>query len=641
MKSAVLTAAVEHDEGFLSLDRATLAEGKAPLQELTALRRWMALAHTGIFWVAPTFGKSAADIPPETQLLLWQNADGRYGLLLPLVDGDLRATAVGNPGGVSLRWSGSDDLPEHATLAYMTEGGNPFVMITAAMAAVSARLGSFRLRLEKAVPAFAGMLGWCTWDAFYQGVDEEKVIAGLTSFKKAKFPLRYMILDDGWLDTSDDFYLNSFRADKVKFPAGLARVSARAKQEFGLDYFGIWHAFMGYWRGPHPKGELAGEYRTVGNMARRSILCPWMDDDATVALHMVDPRDMARFYQNFYRYLSDEGGDMVKVDGQAALALFSKGKCGEVSTMQKAQKAMQDAVVTHFGGQSIHCMCHSNGVAYNLKNGQVWRNSEDYQPRADVAGQQQHVHHNALNSFWSSQFALPDWDGFQSHGPCAEFHAAARAISGGPVYVTDEPGKQDFDLLRRLCDSRGRLLQCDRPALPAHDCLLVDCGCEEQLLKVTNVCGKTGVLGLFHVRQQEARITSAFQASDVPELKDDQYLVWFTRQEKAALVTREERLTQELDRADYEIVTLTPFVNGMAAIGLIDRFVPAAGIDEVILFDEGIRVRLQDGGTLGLYVRQVPSAITMAGEALPFTATDGLIQVQVPDGTDVEVEVRL
>jgi xylulokinase len=50
------------------------------------------------------------------------------------------------------------------------------------------------------------------------------------------------------------------------------------------------------------------------------------------------------------------------------------------------------------------------------------------------------------------------------------------------VYVTDEPGKQDFALLRRLCDSRGRLLQCDRPALTAHDCLLVDCGCDEQLL---------------------------------------------------------------------------------------------------------------------------------------------------------------
>jgi len=208
MKTAGLTDDIRVEDGFLSLDRAMLAAGETSALELTALRRWMALAHTGIFWVAPAFGRRAADIPPETQLLLWQDTDGHYGLLLPLIDGDLRATAAGSDAGVDLRWSGADDLPERATLAYVTDGHDPFAMITTAMAAVRARLGSFRLRLEKAVPAFAGMLGWCTWDAFYQGVDEEKVIAGLTSFKKAKFPLRYMILDDGCLDTSDDFYLN-------------------------------------------------------------------------------------------------------------------------------------------------------------------------------------------------------------------------------------------------------------------------------------------------------------------------------------------------------------------------------------------------------------------------------------------------
>lgn len=29
----------------------------------------------------------------------------------------------------------------------------------------------------------------------------------------------------------------------------------------------------------------------------------------------------------------------------------------------------------------------------------------------------------------------PDWDMFQSLHPAAEYHASARAISGGPIYV--------------------------------------------------------------------------------------------------------------------------------------------------------------------------------------------------------------
>jgi len=149
------------------------------------------------------------------------------------------------------------------------------------------------------------------------------------------------------------------------------------------------------------------------------------------------------------------------------------------------------------------------------------------------------------------------------------------------------------------------------------------------------------VLGLFHVRQDDAPITGSFKASDVPELKDKEYLAWFSRQGRAVVVRRGERLTQELERADYEIVTFTPFVNGMAAVGLIDKFVPAAGIDEVIPLEGGIRVRLQDGGFLGLYARQLPSAITVRGKKLRSVCADGLVRVKVPAGREVEVEVRL
>ena len=35
----------------------------------------------------------------------------------------------------------------------------------------------------------------------------------------------------------------------------------------------------------------------------------------------------------------------------------------------------------------------------------------------------------------------PDWDMFQSLHPAAEYHASARAISGGPIYVRSESQK--------------------------------------------------------------------------------------------------------------------------------------------------------------------------------------------------------
>ena len=71
-------------------------------------------------------------------------------------------------------------------------------------------------------------------------------------------------------------------------------------------------------------------------------------------------------------------------------------------------------------------------------------------------------------------FIHPDWDMFQSTHPCAAFHAASRAISGGPIYVSDTVGKHNFDLLKTLVLPDGSILRCEYYALPTKDCLFED-----------------------------------------------------------------------------------------------------------------------------------------------------------------------
>jgi hypothetical protein len=85
-----------------------------------------------------------------------------------------------------------------------------------------------------------------------------------------------------------------------------------------------------------------------------------------------------------------------------------------------------------------------------------------------------HMVHCAYNSLWMGNFIHPDWDMFQSTHPCAEFHAASRAISGGPIYVSDAVGKHNFELLKSLVLPDGSVLRCQYYALPARDCLFED-----------------------------------------------------------------------------------------------------------------------------------------------------------------------
>lgn len=58
--------------------------------ELGILRcnRWLACARNKMWWMTPEWGVSGRELPPETQFLLLELADGSYAILLPLIDND-------------------------------------------------------------------------------------------------------------------------------------------------------------------------------------------------------------------------------------------------------------------------------------------------------------------------------------------------------------------------------------------------------------------------------------------------------------------------------------------------------------------------------------------------------------------------
>lgn len=94
---------------------------------------------------------------------------------------------------------------------------------------------------------------------------------------------------------------------------------------------------------------------------------------------------------------------------------------------------------------------------------------------------------------------LPDWDMFHSLHPAAEYHGSARALSGGPVYVSDAPGKHNFDVLRKLVLPDGSILRARLPGRPTKDSLFTDPSRDGvSLLKIWNMNKYTGVLGIYN-----------------------------------------------------------------------------------------------------------------------------------------------
>lgn len=624
---------------FLTFHQSDIARGRSQPMPLNGLRRYLALANYNIYWIAPNTGSAAADIPACTQYLLWQKKDGGYGVALPLISGDVKAALRGSEDGVTVTFQGAlpGKEPENAALLCVGEGDDPYTLTQEAVAAVSRKLGSFRLRTEKRTPAFMERLGWCTWNAFYGAVDEEKLLAGLDSFHAVGFPLGFMLIDDGAWDQRGE-YLRETRAHPVKFPDGLKPLVRRAKEAYGLSQVGVWHHFAGYWAGIDPQGPLAERYTLLHS---RANIHPWEAKPSQSELYFVSPGEIDRFYDELHGYLRDQEVDLVKIDGQSTVSAIPPDAVGQGRAMAAYQQAMQNTAERCFGGQVIHCMCNSVDVAYNMKKTNCWRNSDDYIPGA-LRKQQEHLYINAMNSLWSSCFAVPDWDMFQSHGPGASIHAAARAISGGPVYVSDVPGQQDFSLLRRLVTSDGQLLRCTQIALPTPDCLFTDCRKERTLLKIFNFCGQTGVLGAFNCTEEDG-VSGLLRAADIPGLAGERFAVYLQHSGQVRTVRRDQAISVTLAPDEYALAFFAPIEHGIAPLGLLDKYNAAAAVVRSDWRAGSLRTELLDGGEIGFFCEKRPARVLCNGAsaAVGYDEASGLLCVHTEARGETVIEIVL
>src|SRR5579862_2366078 len=293
--------------------------------DLTNIARFTSCHRYEPYWMKAAAGTHAGQTPIETQFLLAELTDGRCALFVPLLDGPFRAAlqGAGEHGLELVAESGDPDVvTDIVTGLFVAVGEDPYTLVERAAPAVMARMGTGRLRREKPLPEFVDRFGWCTWDAFYQEVSQEKVRQGLESFAAGGVSPRLLILDDGWQSVrnvpSGAKRLTAFSANE-KFPGDLKPLVEMAKGEFGIETFLVWHALTGYWGGVDGEAMPAYGVRTVARSFSPGIL-HYLPDFNTWwggIVGVVAPEQIYRFFQDFHRHLRAQGVDGVKVDTQA------------------------------------------------------------------------------------------------------------------------------------------------------------------------------------------------------------------------------------------------------------------------------------------------------------------------------------
>lgn len=619
-----------------------------------ALSRWTACHRPDPWWMKPATGTGAqiAAIPPETQSLIAELPGGQVAVFIPLLDGAFRCALQGQADGQLALVAESADpavITSQVTGLFIAVGTDLYALLEAAARAVAAHLGTGRLRKEKKLPAFVEHFGWCTWDAFYQEVSHDKVRAGLESFKAGGVEPRTLILDDGWQSVGpklphSDHRLAAFAAND-KFPGDLAPTVRMAKQEFAIQHFLVWHAFQGYWGGADPASFPTYNIRPLARRFGPGILHHFPEANekywGSVA-GVIPAAQIYAFYQAFHRHLRRQGVDGVKVDNQSTSEALAVGEGGRVRMLRKYHEALEGSVHTHFAGELINCMSCGNDILYQTLNSTLTRTSTDFWPkRPETHGL--HLYTNAQVCLWFGNFVHGDWDMFQSGHEWGPFHAAGRAVSGSPVYVSDKPGEHNFALLRKMVCSDGTTLRCANPGLPTRDCVFANPLTDEVLLKIFNRVGDPasgggggGVIGVFNCRYEEApekrkSLPGQVSPSDIPGLAGEAFLLYLHNADTIEVVGLEDEIPLNLGQGEWEIATFVPIpADGFAPLGLLDKLNTGQAIARVERSGSTACIHLRDGGKFAAYSEHPPKALHADGRKLVLHYTDGLLKADVP-----------
>ncbi|KXG53729.1 Aldolase-type TIM barrel [Penicillium griseofulvum] len=488
-------------------------------------------------------------------------------------------------------------------------------------------------------------LTYCTWNGLGQDLTEERILHALDSLKANGINITNLIIDDGWQanDNEGESQFKQgwkhFEAHSKGFPKGLKHtVGAIRRAHPNVEHIAVWHALLGYWGGISPNGDIAERFKTkqvkIKDPAANGPIAENLPDGTILAIH---PDDIKRFYDEFYSYLTSVGIDSVKTDAQFFLDLLEDAEDRQLF-MTSYQDAWSIASLKHFNTRSISCGSMTPQIIFHSqmptnKPALPLRNSDDFFPDI-VASHPWHVFCNAHNALFTRYLnVLPDWDMFQTSHAYASFHAAARCVSGGPIYITDEPGKHDLTLLDQMTAPtvKGTTVIL-RPSVIGRTIDIYHDYNEGRVLRVGSYTGwaKTGsgIMGLFNIQSAEASIIVSLM--DFPGIHEDSEGHYIVRAHSSGKIsprmrplTKHSLVSVVLEQKGWEILTAYPTrsfsltgkhcshstggcLTHVAVLGLLGKMTGAAAVvtSDVSVVENGrlrLDISLKALGTLGIY----------------------------------------
>lgn len=492
------------------------------------------------FWLTPSF---TTDIPDFANIeSLAYKTEDKHIQILPVINNKIKSQIKKNS--IVINTNVPDKTEICADTFIISCGNNPFEAIETCVSA-GRKLSAIKVisREDRKYPEQLEGFGWCTWNAFYKDVTSAKIYEKLEELKSKGITLKWLLVDDGWQQFADRKLL-SFKEDPEKFPEGFKAFVNKVKNDYGVQYIGVWHAFGAYWDGIHKDGEIYKEHKDLLFESPTGWIFPGETEEKAF-----------KFWDIWHSYLSSQGIDFVKVDNQTSTSSNFDNVMPGSSAIFIQHSALEKSVFKNFNGAIINCMgCEMENILARPFSA-INRNSDDFFPNKEH-GFILHINRNAYVAPLHNQFHYLDYDMFWTEHSESTISAVLRAISGGPVYISDEVGKTDSEALKSLVLPSGETPRMDTAAMVTSDVYYTDCSAEGTPIKVWSKSCDNIALAAFGITPDKT-VSGEFTLDNIPNTAD-RYLVHDFFEDTYFVFDRNSAISISVDYKTCKLYTLYP-----------------------------------------------------------------------------------
>ncbi len=547
----------------------------------------------------PSNTRKAHNHVQEGQFILLQLSEERYLALLPMTSEKTYGQFFVENGELILKSGnyGTSAIDGEVPLICWAYGESPYAATRAVWDQVfESGFVAAQPRSTKEYPEEPyGYLGWCSWEFYKTKISEDIITNAFHTIEDSGAPIRWLMVDDGYLD-EERRMLKSFGVDPKKFPNGWAPIAA-LKNDDQIKWMGIWRNFGGYMSGVSANHTMDDLKPYLTKMKNPRMVLPDNTPEASKA-----------FYDKMVRDTKDNGFDFIKVDFHFRTFEHYIGSIDPVEAMRQNNEALENA--THeMGIPLLNCIAQPNVNSLQTKHSALTRSSPDYNQK-DKDKNKSNTYQSFANHLWMSQTVWGDLDMFHSHDERdVKPMAIARAISGGPVYISDEPSKIHPEVLIPFAYEDGKLLRTAAPATLLPESFFIHPFRDDHIFRVVAPM-EDGVaaIALFNFTESGNTLQSGFTAKDYGHAGEllPNGAAWATPAEGLLVYDREAKSVVELGDGfstevsdfDAKLFLVYPKVKGWAVIGRSDKYLPAAAVDVHSATEQQVEFTLKESGPL-------------------------------------------